>query len=708
VQSVGIAAKRVIVTLLVVYLLAVSFIAPLVSAEQVEKVVEVTIPAIEQKAEYKPGLIIMPKISRPYFVEPGRSFTLIVSKPLGIQKIIIDNGYGESYECVYNKLSDTVFAVKIPDSAEQGLYDLIIYTSEGIYGEPNSIYVGDASSFEKLNIVHVTDRHFGVINPNGRKASNYDLAVNFVVLGLPDNTIIVDSGDLADTARDSEYMESLLVDSLLNKPVVGVPGNHDHVGGSTNYEAYRGPFNYTLDIFGLYRIVGIDSGSDGYITQSQASWARNILTSTEEPIKILIFHHPHFTHMFGGIPFQFNVSSSEDLFKLLTSKKPNSKYTYIYSSWLKNEEALKTLVDGMFNAKAEAVLVFSGHVHLDSYAVVTRPDGSKIHYIVTVTTAGSVRPGDYHGFRIVTVDPLGKVEFHGDGDYWTRHASFNVDKIHASYVETKNAVTATLRIDESKITEYMEKTVVALHVPDQWLGKNVKLYMKGLDSYKLRCTALGCILYAFANEKPVQGFEYQATLFTKLDEKPPVLELVKMTPSSPRQGRQLVLSFRVGDDSWGIKEAYAKIEYDGQKIVIKPMIVGNDMRIVVPPLKATEAKITVVVVDASGKETVFTKTIEYKTTTITTAVATTTTVAESETPTTTTAETYAETFTQQLGTATSEKPSGFSITLTVPKLQIEEATSATKPAAPVDNTGLIVAAVVVLSLAAFALIITRR
>ncbi|HID40791.1 MAG TPA: hypothetical protein EYP33_01400, partial [Pyrodictium sp.] len=221
-QSVGIAAKRVIVTLLVVYLLAVSFIAPLVSAEQVEKVVEVTIPAIEQKAEYKPGLIIMPKISRPYFVEPGRSFTLIVSKPLGIQKIIIDNGYGESYECVYNKLSDTVFAVKIPDSAEQGLYDLIIYTSEGIYGEPNSIYVGDASSFEKLNIVHVTDRHFGVINPNGRKASNYDLAVNFVVLGLPDNTIIVDSGDLADTARDSEYMESLLVDSLLNKPVVGV------------------------------------------------------------------------------------------------------------------------------------------------------------------------------------------------------------------------------------------------------------------------------------------------------------------------------------------------------------------------------------------------------------------------------------------------------------------------------------------------------
>lgn len=703
--SVHSTAKKMIAVLLIVYMLTLPYMAPLAGAEQEETILEVQLPHLDVRAEYKPGLVVAPKISRPAFIEPGGSFQLVFSKPLQVEKIVIDNGYGAVYECEFSQTGDTVFTVKIPENTEPGLYDMIIYTGEGVYGEPHAVYVGTRDMFSKLNIIHVTDRHFGVINSNGRKASNYDLAVNLVALGLPNNTIIVDSGDLADTAKDGEYRESLFVDTLLDKPLVGVPGNHDHVGGSENFKAYRGPFNYTLDIFGLYRIVGIDSGGDGFITKSQAIWARTVLTTTEEPIKIVIFHHPHFTHMFGDIPYQFNVTTSEDLFKLLTSKKPNSKYTYIYGSWLTDKEALKILVDGMFSAKGNAVLVFSGHVHLDSYAVVTRPDGSQIHYIVTVTTAGSVRPGDYHGFRLVTVEPTGKVEIHGDGDYWTRHASFNADKIYTSYVETANAVTATLRIESTKIIDYMEKTVVALHVPDEWLGKTAKLYLKGLDSYKLRCTPLGCILYAYSSGKPQKGFEYQTTLFTKPDNEPPTLELAKMTPTTPRQGRQVVLNFKVGDDSWGIKELYAKIEYDGKEITIKPMLAGDTARIVIPPLKASKVKVTVVAVDASGKETVFTRTIEYKTvqTTTTTLAATTTTQLTQQLGTTTTTTTATKTTTA----VKAAKPE-ISLTLTLPKIAEETPTTPAKTAKAGDNTALIVAALVVAALAAFALIIIRR
>jgi len=689
----------------IVYMLMLSYIAPLASAEQAEAVLEVQLPHLDVRAEYKPGLIAEPKISRPAFIEPGGSFQVVFSKPMQVEKILIDNGYGAAYECEFSQVGGTVFTAKIPDNAEPGLYDLIVYAKEGVYGEPHAVYVGSKDVFSKLNIIHITDRHFGVINSNGRKASNYDLAVNLAVLGLPNNTIIVDSGDIADTAKDGEYRESLFVDTLLDKPLVGVPGNHDHVGGSENYKDYRGPFNFTLDIFGLYRIVGIDSGGDGFITKSQAMWAKTVLTTAEEPIKIVIFHHPHFTHMFGDIPYQFNVTTSEDLFKLLTSKKPNSKYTYIYSSWLANKEALKILVDGIFSAKGNAVLVFSGHIHLDSYAVVIRPDGSRIHYIVTTATGGSVRPGDYHGFRLVTVEPIGKVEMYGDGDYWTRHASFNADEIYASYVKTANAVTATLRIENTGIIDYMEKTVVALHAPSEWLGKTVKLYLKGLDSYKLRCTPLGCTLYAYSNEKPQKGFEYQATLFTKPDNKPPTLELAKMTPTIPRQGRQVVLSFKVSDDSWGIKELYAKIEYDGKEITIKPMLAGDMARIVIPPLKTSKVKITVVAVDTSGKETTFTRIIEYKAAqTKTTTTAPTAVMTQQIQQATTTATTA--TATRTTTTVETTKPE-ISLTLKLPKLAEETPTPA-KIVKASDNTTLIVAALVVAALAAFALIITRR
>ncbi|KSW11803.1 hypothetical protein CF15_03090 [Pyrodictium occultum] len=688
---------------------------------QAGKVVEVNIPRPQSLAEYVPGLVLLPKLGRPAFVEPGGSFQLVISKPLHIRKIAIDDGYGHSYECSFAPGS---LEVRVPDTAVHGLYDLIIYAEEGVYGEPHAVYVGSADDFKPMNIVHVTDRHFGVINSNGRSAANYDLAADIIAIGLPNNTIVFDTGDVADTAKDDEYMQAVLTDMLLDKPLVVVPGNHDHVGASENFKKYYGPFNQTLSIYGLYRIVIVDSGGDGYIDEGQALWASSVLAAAGEPVKIVAFHHPHFTHMFGDIPYRFNVSSGEQLYRLLLSNKPNSSYRYIYTSWLASPKALRILVDGIFSARARVVLVLSGHVHLNSYAEVVRPDGSLIRYVVTTATGGSVRPEDYHGFRIITVSPDGSVEIHGEGPYWMRHSSFNLEQVHVSYVETPTAVTATLLLGDTKVASYMKRTMVALHVPRSWLGKTAELYLRGLDHYQLRCTPLGCVLYAYANRPPVQGFEYQATLYIKPDKEPPVLRLEGITPSKPLQGRPVVLAVEVGDDSWGIKEIYAKLEYDGKTLTLKPMVMGGTARFVIPPLKAGKVKVTIVAVDASGKASYLTRVIEYRafttsvtratttheaatTTTSTMHTGTTTAAAAAKTSTASTSATASTPATQEAAHTTASQP--FSPTLTVPQLVASSPGSSSTAAQPAgsSSTTLLVAILVAAVLAAFTVLARR-
>ncbi|WP_048061344.1 metallophosphoesterase [Hyperthermus butylicus] len=599
-------------TILALLMLPIAGIVQVSATE--EKIVEVTIPTRAVKAELAKGLIVYPRLSAPAFVEAGGTFKLVISQPATVEKVVIDDGYGHSYECSVEAISDTLYTVRVPSDAVKGVYDLIVFLSDKVVGEPHAVYVGKSSDYNEMLIVHISDRHFGVVNANGRAAANYDLAVAVIALGLPANTIVIDTGDVADTANGYEYMQSLDVDLLLNKPLIGVPGNHDHVAGSKLYTVYRGPFNYTLSIFNLYRIVGIDSGSEGYISDDQAEWARRILESSQEPVTILLFHHPHFTHLYGEEPTVFKASTADELYEILVSNKPDSTYTYIYSSWLANNESLKTLIEGIMANKAKLILVLSGHIHMDSYALVERPDGSKIQYIVTTSTGGSVRTyrNDYHGFRIIKVTADGGLEIYGDGKPWELHASFSTENTTVAYVTGKNAVAMLFTLGNSNVAKLMEKTVLAVHVPEEFEGKTVKALLKGLDRVELRCTPLGCVAYGIADTPPKVGYTYKLVLYTTEDLEPPSITVKRVTPKSPTIGRQVSITFTVSDDSWGVAKVLVTLQYDGKKVELLPSKTGDVYRVVLQKLNTTKAVVTITAIDASGKESSKTITIEYQ------------------------------------------------------------------------------------------------
>jgi len=704
----------VLLTLLIAALAAAA--APAAAAETVLSV-NVTLPSPDS-VKVVPGaaVLLKPTFSTPCFAEPGGVVELVFAQALKAVRVTLDNGYGYRIT-VEPEGNVSRLTVEIPDDAPAGVYDVVIEDGSGtIYVVPKAIYIGDVGNFNEIYIVHVTDRHFGVINSNGRTASNYDLAAIMLSLMMPENTIIIDTGDVADTSRVVEYTESINVDTLSDKPVIGIPGNHDHVGGSSNYVAYRGPWNFTLSIYGLYRVVGIDSGGDGYVTPDQAAWAASVLTSTPEKVKIVLFHHPHFTHMFGDVPFNFTLEKWEELLNLLLSKKPNSRYMYIYSSWTQNMEGLRTLVKGIFEANASRILVLSGHVHLDSYAEVHRAtDGAVINYVVTTATGGSVRPGDYHGFRVIRVTSDGNVELYGDGEFYTRHASFNLEKVHVGIVVTSTAAGSYLRIDPgTRIPELLERTVLAVPLPRSLLeaGETLHVYMEGLSASKVRCTAAGCIVYGYADEPPRPGFTYRLVVYTKPDTQPPVVEVKSISPKKPRVGQPVTVELRVSDDSWGIAEVEATLHYNGGELRLTPSVMGSTVLLTIPPLKDVEkATIEVRAVDMAGRETVkrieveYTKPTPAQTKTTTTATATTT-ATQVETTTTTPATRTAGTETETTRVTMTATPTAPPATTSPTATERTETSPAPAPAE--TGTSVIVVAAIVVAALAYLAFMARR
>lgn len=700
------------------------------SASSHEKTLAV--PEVEW-AKRVPGLFVEPRFAAPAFVEPGKHFTLRLSKQAQISEAFIDDGYGHRFKLELTGLPDGSYRASVPAEASPGVYDLFLrIEGVGLVGEPHAVVVGGPEMYQELFIVHVTDRHFGVVNSNGRAASNYDLAAVMLALSLPNNTIIIDTGDVADTAKREEYLDSLWTDYLLDKPLIGIPGNHDHVGGFVNYNLYRGPWNYTLSIFGLYRVVGIDTGGDGYINVDQARWAASVLQGSGEPVKIVLFHHPHFTHLFGDVKYNFTLTSWEQLYKVLTSKKPGSKYMYVYSSWLQNRKAFETLVKGMYEAKYKRMLVLSGHVHLNSYAEVHKPDGSTINYVVTVATGGSVRDVDYHGFRVIMLSSDGGFKAYGEAPVQYRNSSFNLEPVHVAYIKGPAAVTMAFSVTgETRFLDLMNRTVVALPIPREYAGKKLNIYLKGLEGYQLRCTPLGCVVYAYNSSKPVIGSVYQVTLYTREDTGKPTLKFVRMMPRNPRSGSQVLLQFRIGDDAWGISSVKAYIEYEGKRMEVKPSIIGSTMRIVVPPLSGVDkVKVHVEVADASGKKTVWSREITYQkpapTTTAATTTTTTTTATVTQTTATTTTSTPTATQAPETAAITTAEAAATTTTPTTATAAEEAATTATtatqaaaettataatpspqKPAGSGASPALVVGALVLAAIA-FLAVVTRR
>ncbi len=598
------------------------------------------------------SILAEPRWGAPEAVLSGKSFVIELSKSLELDKAVITNG-SASIELELKKLSDRRYVATVPSDAASGIYDLVLYSSgKALCSEHNAVWVLKSYP-KKLVLMHITDTHFGVINPTGRSATSYVLATVIIANSIPNLTAIIATGDIADTASVDQYQEARTILGMLTKPIFIAPGNHDHVTGEKNFIDYIGPLRWVRTL-GSYLIVTIDSGYEGYITSEQAQWVYNVLTKSNASFDIVLVHHPLFSYVYGETPHSFKASDWKQLLEILESKKPGSKYPYIYTSWLENREALAKLVQAIYDSRIG--LVLAGHIHLDSYAEVTRNDGSKIYFVVSTALGGPVRTGDYHGFRILVVNPDGTVNVYGFGKPWDRHASYSVEGIETHLTESSNAIAVSITISDSKIASMLPHLVLSVPVPSTMT--NYSVYAPGAEKVWKRCGPSFCAIYALEPKVEVNK-TYRIAVYTKPDREPPKIEITE-APSSIEIGEPITISYRVSDDSWGIEKSYVVIEYGGKKLVATPAQYGNIYRLTLPPLsQPTTVKMTIYAVDASGK-------ISEKSLTIRVVAPTTTSPVTSVTKTTTSVATS----TTIVRTTTTVSISPVTISVSIPSITV--------------------------------------
>ena len=601
--------------------------------------------------------ILDPTWAVPAAVLPGETFTITLSAPIKVEDVVATNGTYE-FKLQIANVNSTKLLVRVPEDVAPGLYDIIVHYKDGICGQHNALWVL-SKPLNKLVIMHVSDNHFGVFNPTGRLGREYALAAVIIAMSNPNITVIMNTGDLADTGAVEQYTWARLIYGLLTKPAFIVPGNHDHVSGDENYKDYVGPLRWTRTIGPNILVVGLDTGYDGYIGPEQAKWVKNVIESSKAPIKIILHHHPLFSYVYGSTPHEFKVSSPQQLLEVLESKKPGSRYPYIYTSWLENKEGLKILVDAIYNGKV--TLSLSGHIHLDSYAVIERPDGAKTWFVVTTTLGGPIRQGDYHGFRIVTVEP-NKVVVEGQGKPWDRRASYNIEGAEAHLTMSDNAVVVSFKVESQELLKLLPHLVLAVPIPKNYTGYRV--YVPEFEKTWKRCTPVYCALYALVPQVELNK-TYRLAIYTKPDREPPKITITSV-PKKVTTMEPISIEFTVTDDSWGIESVYVIIKGPGINIKATPMRFGNMYKVSLPPLgKTGKLKATIVATDAYGHTTV--KKIEIEITQpqeTTTTQAETTTTPEQQTKTTPT-QTPAKTQPIQTKTYTT------TTTFTLPKAKAE-------------------------------------
>ncbi len=532
-----------------------------------------------------------PTWSAPAIAFPGQTFQLNATS--NVIQVKADNGHFSFTLKVIGEGNSV--KVEVPKGAKPGLYDLIVKTASGECYQHHALWIPKEVP-KRLVIFHLTDEHFGVFNPTGRKASQYVLAAVIIANSDPNVTLVAVTGDVADTAMPQQYQEAKLIHGLLRVPVLMVPGNHDHVSAEDTYSEYAGPKTWYRKL-GDFLIVGLDTGAEGYLSYPQAKWASQILSQNAK-VKIVMFHHPLFAYVYGDIPHSFNVSSWEELYKVLLSKKPGSKYTYLYRSWLGDVAGLKEFLKAIYNDNV--TLTLSGHIHLDSYAVIERPNGVKTWFVTTTTTGGPIREGDYHGFKIVIVSP-NFVKTEGLGEPWSRHASYSLEGALANLGMNENASAVTFELKDKRLLKLMPHLVLAVPVPKSFKN-NFDIYAPGFQKVWRDCTQAFCVVYAETNDVRLNKV-YRLAAYVKPDNSPPVIEDVEY-PSKIRVGEPLTISFQSYDSGWGLDKVQVIVKTPSYQLNVTPVNYGYGYKVTLPPIKEPgKANVTIVAEDFYGHKT---------------------------------------------------------------------------------------------------------
>ena len=557
--------------------------------------------------------------------------------------------------------------IKLSNYVKPELYDVVVKGE--VDGKdvkllsPRSIWV--LSRWPSvIRVFHITDTHIGLFLDGMTSSKRYETYIT-LANALSNVDVVFCTGDCVDIGSDiSSLKDFYYITNQLRKPSFIVPGNHDHaqVHTLTGFlQAYYGKYigkPYWVRSFGNFTIIGLDTGSEGYLDAAQLNWLKEVLNKYANKTTIILLHHPIFNY-----PGKY-FGTHENL---------NTLMSKFYSSWRERFSSLKQFME-LIDEHPGVVAVLAGHIHRDAVAVYN----NRVWFIATTTACGG-RPY-YRGFRIVYIYANGtvKVEVPEGRNIFSDASSFNAEPADGTTVHYNEDMTVHIhKIHVSKDFELELRNVplyfyVNASLPvaayrlygDTGLVKNYTVFRYG--EY---------LVYKVLTDV-VPGSDFKIILASFNDTAPPKVSIGLISPSKPIAGRhQVLVTIKASDQGWGLSCVRLLYRAEGESTwhEINTLRTGPDRyQAIIPPLNASSITIKAIAEDWAGYKAESTeRKINYVqiatttspattvTTTVTTPSPTTPTSTAITTPTSTTLTTTTPTTTTPLSTPTTSPTTSY-------------------------------------------------
>lgn len=176
-----------------------------------------------------------------------------------------------------------------------------------------------------LVVAHISDTHFnGTAAVRGHNTAVLDY-INQRSEGID---VLVVTGDIADSGRQSEYEEAA---ATLRSPLpmLVLPGNHDSRGefGQVLLDgrSSRGPLNYAQTVAGALFLMcdsSIPDRNEGFLDDETITWMDAQISDAGAHVPVFVaFHHPPVTLQ---MPFMDTIrQTGEERLIALVDKHPN-------------------------------------------------------------------------------------------------------------------------------------------------------------------------------------------------------------------------------------------------------------------------------------------------------------------------------------------------------------------------------------------------
>jgi len=546
-----------------------------------------SLPGIPSLAQQNPASNV--GLGKPAVVQPGKSFQVVLQQGVQVGAVTSAYIYTVTYDSGLKVRNYTVtvtgggntLTVSIPTNAEPGLYDLVIRGTSTIK-LLRSVWVYKTLP-PKLRIVHFSDQHYGAGQPDVITGDMNRLA-GYLVASLLNPDIVIDTGDIADTASADQYAQAVSYEYafLYNYPIFAVPGNHDHPPDS--FTKYYGDTYWYRLIGDKLLIVGLFSPEQGYPPMEQLQWASQVLEANKAvPIKVILVHHPVFYYQ-GELKTRYddqNIISPYD-----PQKNPNSP---VSSYWSVNMDAVKYFLKMIEDYRVNYVL--SGHVHRDLFTKYTSTRTGSTTYFITITTMGmgsAIYDGlDYYTLDLNTgtldfpVKPPTFIGFNNDSRKLAQNSipvgiyppTNNLGVSNQVFTPTfylQSVDAYIFRVENSLPYLNLENTVVWC-LP--WTGDfNIKVLsaLNGASVEVLDKMVLEGKLYIALHIKLPHTGKLEFALYKAPDTQPPAIKVKMLNPAKPATGATVNVFVEVSDPGWGVKNFTASYFLAGKEYKLTP------------------------------------------------------------------------------------------------------------------------------------------